>query len=111
MEPKVGKGMMPISRAGHWKNNETETGRNGEREKRGNAPIPRFPDSPIRLQTGFTLIELIIVLIVLSAVLVIAFPRMEVFLSGGRLKSTARRLVGTIRYLHFLLLQHILHRP
>lgn len=49
---------------------------------------------------GFTLIELIIVLVVLSAVLVITFPRMDGFLSGRYLKSTSRRLIGTIRYLH-----------
>ena len=75
-------------------------GRNGETEKRRRSPIPRFTDSPIHLQAGFTLLELIIVLIVLSAILVITFPRMEAFFSGGYLKSTARRLVGTIRYLH-----------
>ena len=46
------------------------------------------------------MIELIIVLIVLGAVLVIAFPRMEAFFSGGYLKSATRRLVGTVRYLH-----------
>jgi len=62
--------MMLISRAGHWRGK------------------------------GFTLIELIIVLVVLSAVLVIAFPRMEAFFAGGYLRSTTRRLVGTIRYLH-----------
>ncbi len=66
--------------------------RQGEGEKRGK--------SPIHLQEGFTLIELIIVLIVLAAVLTITFPRMEAFFSGSYLKSTSRRLIGTIRYLH-----------
>lgn len=49
---------------------------------------------------GFTLIELIIVLVILAAVLTITFPRMEAFFSGSYLKSSTRRLVGTIRYLH-----------
>jgi general secretion pathway protein H len=63
---------------------------------------PSTHDERREIQTagGFTLIELIIVLIVLAAVLTITFPRMEGFFSGGYLKSTSRRLVGTIRYLH-----------
>ena len=75
-------------------------GGKGETEKRRRSPIPRFTDSPIHLQVGFTLIELIIVLVVLAAVLTITFPRMEAFFSGSYLKSTSRRLIGTIRYLH-----------
>jgi len=70
--------------------------------RRNESRNPSTYDVRRKIQTagGFTLIELIIVLVVLSAILVIAFPRMEGFLSGGYLKSTSRRLVGTIRYLH-----------
>jgi len=64
-------------------------------------PIPtRNSASLLFREKGFTLIELIIVLIVLSAILVITFPRMEAFFAGGYLRSTSRRLVGNIRYLH-----------
>ena len=97
--------MMPIFRAGHWGSNNEQVGKwAGEQVgKRADEEVSKkhtFTLSHFHTSKGFTLIELIIVLVVLSVVSVVAFPRMEAFLSGGYLKSTTRRLIGTIRYLH-----------
>ncbi len=45
---------------------ETERGRNGEKKKLTDSPIPRFPDSPIRFQTGFSLLEVMVAVVVLG---------------------------------------------
>jgi len=89
---------MPISRAGHWRDKGYKLQATGFRlQASGHKEACDLRPATCK---GFTLIELIIVLIVLSAILVIAFPRMEAFFSGGYLKSTSRRLIGTIRYLY-----------
>ncbi|MCK4649306.1 prepilin-type N-terminal cleavage/methylation domain-containing protein [bacterium] len=45
---------------------ETERGRNGEKNKLTDSPIPRFPDSPIRFQMGFSLLEVMAAVVVLG---------------------------------------------
>jgi len=49
---------------------------------------------------GFTLIELAVVIIVLSVASALVIPKLEGLIGGGNLKSSARRLVGTITYVH-----------
>lgn len=47
---------------------------------------------------GFTLIELIVVLVILGVVVRVALPRLEGAFSDRYLRSSARRLVGMIRW-------------
>jgi general secretion pathway protein H len=64
---RVGKGRMPISRAG------------------------------ISSKTGFTLLELVVVLFVVSLVAAIVLPSFASF-GEGRLKSEAREIASVLRY-------------
>lgn len=41
-------------------------GKKGEKKKLIDSPIPRFPDTPIRFQTGFTLLEVMVAVVVLG---------------------------------------------
>lgn len=49
---------------------------------------------------GFTLIELVVVIVILSVVSIIVIPRLGGLIGGGNLFSSARRLAGTITYVH-----------
>ncbi len=48
---------------------------------------------------GFTLLELMVVLLVIGLVLTITFPKFQEF-TGGNIKSVSRKLIGTIQYLY-----------
>jgi general secretion pathway protein H len=50
------------------------------------------------LNKGFTLIELVVVLVILGVMATVAFPRLEGFFPNGYLRGSARRLVGMIRH-------------
>ena len=47
--------------------------RKGEKENFPDSPIPRFTDSPIHLQAGFTLIEILIAVAIVSLILTIIY--------------------------------------
>ena len=49
---------------------------------------------------GFTLIELAVVIIILSVTAAVVIPRLGGLIRGGNLKSSARKLTGTITYVH-----------
>lgn len=53
-----------------------------------------------RWSRGFTLIELAVIIIILSVASVVVIPKLKGLIGGGNLKSSARRLVGTITYVH-----------
>jgi len=52
-----------------------------------------------RSSRGFTLIELCVVLVIISVILALAFPRYGGFLTRGSMRSEARRLAAMARYL------------
>lgn len=53
----------------------------------------------MRDEKGFTIIEIIIVVVILSSFLLVAVPRLDNF-TEGNLKSGSRNLSTTIRYLY-----------
>ncbi len=52
----------------------------------------------MRAQKGFTLIELIVVMAMLSAVVAVSAPRLSKFFSGRSLEEEARRFLAVIQY-------------
>jgi prepilin-type N-terminal cleavage/methylation domain-containing protein len=50
------------------------------------------------LQAGFTLLELVVVLFIVSLIMLVVFPKLEGFL-GPDLPGTGRHLIATIRHL------------
>jgi prepilin-type N-terminal cleavage/methylation domain-containing protein len=51
-----------------------------------------------RGNSGFTFLELAIVLVLLGLVLFLAVPRLQDFASGGKLEKAARKMVAVIRH-------------
>ena len=49
--------------------------------------------------SGFTLLELMVVLLVIGLVVAITFPKFQE-LAGGDVKRVSRKLIGTIQYLY-----------
>lgn len=74
---------MPISTTGNC-NSAVERGQS--------VPLDRFLASP----RGFTLLELIVVMVLLAITVSLAVPRLASFFSGDQLKTGVRRLVGLI---------------
>ena len=58
-----------------------------------------IPTSTREISSGFTLIELTLVMLILGVMLSLAVPRLS-RLGEARLESTARRLATMISYLH-----------
>ncbi|OGW15010.1 MAG: type II secretion system protein GspH [Nitrospinae bacterium RIFCSPLOWO2_12_FULL_45_22] len=52
----------------------------------------------MRYQKGFTLVELLVVLLLLGLMLALAGPRITSGLGSASLKSTARKIATTLRY-------------
>ena len=83
------------------KNNDAERGRRGDAGNCGEiaaSPLPRVSASSSRLPTsdfvrnGYTLLEMLLVLVVLVAVAGIAWPRLERFYADRELKQSAQEL-------------------
>jgi len=55
----------------------------------------------IRERSGFTLLEIIVVMLIMAIAMGIALPRFQAFL-GSRVKSDMRALVGTVELAFFL---------
>jgi len=53
----------------------------------------------MKKSNGFTLIEILVVMVLLGSILLIAVPRFQ-NLADVNLKSTSRRISGTIKYLY-----------
>ena len=51
-------------------------------------------------QRGFTLLELLVVIVLLSVATAIALPRFSAVLPGAELRSTGKRLANDLRYLY-----------
>src|SRR3954471_10738870 len=62
------------------------------------SPTRRSPISPWSFSSGFTLIELILVMALLSVVLAVSAPALSGFFRGRSIDAEARRLVSLIRY-------------
>jgi prepilin-type N-terminal cleavage/methylation domain-containing protein len=60
--------------------------------------VPRYPDTP-RGEAGFTLLELVLVLLVLSIMAGLVFPKFR-NLGAGDVKVEARTLIGRIQGLY-----------
>jgi prepilin-type N-terminal cleavage/methylation domain-containing protein len=56
------------------------------------------PPRPLRVQAGFSLIELLAALVILSILSGLAVPRMSGVLTKSRLDNAANQLVGDIAY-------------
>lgn len=54
-----------------------------------------------RHRAGFTLIELIVVMVIMATVVGIALPRLVAWIGHGDLGAEARRLAGMIRYARY----------
>lgn len=74
---------------------EREKRRKGETENFPDSPIHRFTVSPIHLQAGFTLIELMIVIVILAILATIVVPRFM-----GR-EEEAKRTAAMIQIKNF----------
>src|SRR5262245_25717461 len=64
------------------------------------AAMARTPTSPAGssgARTGYTLVELVVVLLILGAAMSLALPRLEGFLPQIKLKQTAREVVLALR--------------
>jgi len=61
-------------------------------------PFRRNPAARRRAPHGFTLIELILVMVILTAAVALAAPRLAAFFRGRALDSEARRILALTRY-------------
>ncbi len=72
----------------------------GSGRRRGR-PVPSCswrPTSPLANSTGFTLLELAVVMFIVGLLIAVAMPRLT-DLAGARLEASARRLATLARYL------------
>jgi prepilin-type N-terminal cleavage/methylation domain-containing protein len=60
-------------------------------------PTDHIPDQQSRIRTGFTLIELILVMAMLAAVFAVSAPSLSAFFKGRTLDSEARRFLSLSR--------------
>jgi len=94
MEKKAGRGITPILKAGRWIKRPGST-------KEGHPVRLGLPGGAWRnFLTGFTFIELVVVVFILSLMLLIALPNFKNVFPGTYLSSSARRIAGEISWLH-----------